>query len=224
MTLALVFGLAMGLGHYFSENTLKLCKKVLGEVTSFAAGISVTYVFMQLFPEFVKRTFSVYHPSIFLSILVSFSAFHIIEKYIYQHSPRKGVFRKLSIEDTTISFIYHFIIGILLVELTAKNLVEGALFFFPVFFHTAVHTLPVDITKSRNMKIFLATATLWGVLTAAYIYTPSMMITTILIGFVIGALLFSVIRHSLPTGREGKPLYFVLGMLIYSMIIILTWV
>ena len=34
---------------------------------------------------------------------------------------------------------------------------------------------------------------------------------------------FSVIRHSIPIGTEGKPLFFVIVILIYSPIVILSW-
>ncbi|MBN2454564.1 hypothetical protein JXB11_03385 [Candidatus Woesearchaeota archaeon] len=223
MTLALIFGIAMGIGNFFNDHTVRAFKKVLGEVTSFVAGVSVTYVFMLLFPEFVERAFESYHPSIFLSILIGFSIFHIIEKYIYQKAPKKKRFRDLAIEDSAISFIYHLIIGILLFELTSENLLAGALFFFPVFLHTSVHALPVDITKVKAMKLFLATGTLWGVLLAAYICTPPHIVTTALIGFVIGALIFSVIRHALPAGEAGRPVYFIVGVLLYSLVILLTW-
>ena len=48
-------------------------------------------------------------------------------------------------------------------------------------------------------------------------------IKTALLGIVIGGLFFSVIRHSLPMGKEGKPLFFIVGIVIYAPIIILSW-
>ena len=44
-----------------------------------------------------------------------------------------------------------------------------------------------------------------------------------LIGFVAGVLMFTIFRHSLPMGKEGKPLYFVVGVILYSPIVILSW-
>jgi hypothetical protein len=42
-----------------------------------------------------------------------------------------------------------------------------------------------------------------------------------LLGFVIGALTFTVTRHSIPERKEGKPLFFMIGAIIYSILLFL---
>ena len=86
--------------------------------------------------------------------------------------------------------------------------------------HTTVSTVPVDITKSIASKISVAISTLSGVLFATFIYTNmDPLIHFILLGFIIGALFFTITRHSIPLGKEGKPLFFIIGVIIYSILL-----
>jgi hypothetical protein len=219
--IAIIFGIIMGIFHYFSDALCSICKKFNNHLMSLSAGISLTYIFLHLLPQF---TYGITQISnfLFLSILIGFVIFHIVEKYIYQHSPEDKLLRELAIEDSITSFIYHFVIGIILVSFVNQGLFEGILFFIPVLFYTAVSTLPVDMTKVKSIKLILSISTLLGVIFSAFIY-PSMnqIIYFSLLGFIIGALLFTVTRHSIPKKRQGKPLYFILGVIFYSILIYL---
>ena len=44
-----------------------------------------------------------------------------------------------------------------------------------------------------------------------------------LLGIVIGVLSYTTIRHSIPRGARGKPIFFVVGALLYAMLIIIKW-
>ena len=48
-------------------------------------------------------------------------------------------------------------------------------------------------------------------------------IITAFIVFVIGVLVFNVMIHSIPRDSESKPLYFILGIIVYSPFIVLEW-
>ena len=55
-------------------------------------------------------------------------------------------------------------------------------------------------------------STLFGVVFASFLFTNiSLETQTALLGIVIGGIMFSVIRHSLPMGKEGKPMFFIIG-------------
>ncbi|MBW2965886.1 hypothetical protein KY342_02150 [Candidatus Woesearchaeota archaeon] len=219
--IAIILGIIMGIFHYFSDILCLKCKPYQNYLISFSAGISITYIFLHLLPQF---TYGITQISnfLFLSILIGFVIFHIVEKYIYQHSPEDKLLRELAVEDSITSFIYHFVIGIILVSFVNQGLSEGILFFIPVFLFTAVSTLPVDMTKFKSIKAILAVSTLLGIIFATFIY-PNMnqIIYFALLGFIIGALLFTVTRHSIPKKRQGKPFYFIIGVIIYSVLIYL---
>ena len=181
----------------------------------------ITYVFLHLLPQFSQGIANVSR-LLSLSILFGFVVFHIVEKYIYQHSPEDKLLRELAIEDSITSFIYHFVIGIILVSFINQGVHEGILFFIPVLFYTAVSTLPVDMTKFKSIKLLLAVSTLLGILFAQFVYTNINPILYFgLLGFIIGTLLFTVTRHSIPKMKEGKPLYFLIGVVIYTILIFL---
>ncbi len=219
MVVSIAFGTIIGIAHYFNELFSLKSEKYRNKIISFSAGISITYIFLHLLPEFIAAQTSRF---VFLSILFGFVIFHIVEKYIYQHSPEDKLLKELAIEDSITSFIYHFVIGIVLVGFVNQGINQGILFFIPVLLFTTVNTLPVDMTKSRIIKVILAVSTLLGILFAKFIY-PNIDPTLyyILLGLVIGTLLFTVTRHSIPKNKEGKPLYFILGMIIYTILIYL---
>ena len=204
----LLAGSLVAAASYFNINIISACKNYRAQITSFSAGIGVTYIFLQLFPEFVEKTIDFFHPAIFLSVLFGFILFFLAEKYVYQHYKNIALAKGLELEDSVISFIYHFIIGLVLVSLFSLNVQEGVLFFIPIFLNTAVHVLPLDIAPSKLVRGVVASATLIGVLVASFVFMPNPITITVLIGLVVGTLLFSVIRHSLPYGKEGKPSFF----------------
>ncbi len=212
----------MSIVHYFSERIGIKFKKCNSELASFSAGLSIAYIFLVLFPEF-SYGISQENRLLFVSILFGFGILHLIEKYIYQHYPKAKVLKELALEDSTISFIYHFIIGMIIVSFFNKTFSDGLLFFIPVMFYTAVSTLPVNMTKSKIVKFILASSTTLGVLFSMFIYGSNThhLAYILLLGFIIGALCFTVIRHSLPNGKKGKPLFFIIGVVIYSIIIFL---
>jgi hypothetical protein len=221
MVVPIIFGIIMGIAHFFSEEFYSRYKTHYSKIISFSAGIAVTYIFLDLFPNFSEGAAQI-DKLLFLSVLIGFVAFHLIEKYIYQHSPEEKLFRELAIEDSVISFLYHFVIGMLIVSFLNQDLLRGTLFFIPVLVYTAVSTLPVDITKFKSLRIIVASSTLLGILFAAYIYTTmSPLVFNILLGFIVGTLSFTVTRHSIPIGKKGEPLYFTIGVLFYTIILFL---
>jgi hypothetical protein len=221
MAIAIVFGIIMSIVHYFSQDIKFLSKKYADEIRSLSAGIAITYLFLHLFPQF---SYGVNELSnfLFISILVGFVIFHIVEKYIYQHSPEEKLFKGLALEDSIISFIYHFVIGIVLVSFVNQGFLNGLLFLIPVLLFTLVSTLPVDITKVKGVRIIVALSTLLGVIFAEFIYTNiGLPIFFTLLGFIIGALAFTVTRHAIPKGKAGKPLFFIIGVIVYTILIFL---
>jgi hypothetical protein len=199
------------------ENILRKFKKYEDNIISLSAGVSLTYLFLNLFPEFSRRI-SKENEFVFLSVLIGFTIFHIIEKYIYKNNKSE----ELAIEDSVVSFIYHFIIGVIMVSFFKEGLYEGILFFIPAVFYTGVNTIPVDISKSKIIKFVVAFSTVLGTIFATFLFHElSKMTYLILLGFIIGVISFTVTRHSIPFGKKGRPLFFILGVVLYSLIIIL---
>ncbi len=218
--IALIMGLVMSFVHYYSEEFVLRCYHFRDQLVSFTAGISIAYLFLTLFPEFSSGSFAVGGRTLFMFVLIGFALFHLVEKYIYQHVPKSKILRDLAIEDSVISFVYHFMAGIVLFEFVKTDLRFGILFFIPILIHTSVSTLPVDAPKNNLVAIILASSTFLGVLFGTYMQayiTPSVIFT--LMGFVSGTLLFTLTRHTLPAKEHGSPLFFLVGVLFYVIII-----
>ncbi|MAG08468.1 hypothetical protein CMO89_03270 [Candidatus Woesearchaeota archaeon] len=220
--IAIIFGLIMGIVHYLSGHLLSEKAHYYNHIISFSAGISITYIFLDLFPQFSEGAVQI-SKFLFIFVLFGFILFHLVERYIYQHAPKNKLIRDLAIEDSVISFIYHFIVGIIIVNFVEQGVMKGTLFFIPILLYTAVSTLPVDKTKFKSIRFILSISTLLGVLFASFV-NITIMIDNILLGTVIGILLFTVIRHSIPPSEKGEPLSFIIGVVLYTlMIIFLNW-
>lgn len=220
---AVVLAILIGFAHFFSGRFCKICSPFFKELISFSAGISITYIFLDLFPHFSSQVI-ILNEFLFFSLLIGFVTIHLIEKYVYQHLLKKQIKRNIGYINHIFSIFYHIILGTIIFNFSQQSIEKVLLLFVPVFIYTAVSTLPVKQHSSNRVNFLVSLSTLIGVLLAIFLFSRiSPLVITSLVGFVIGSLLFSVIRHSIPIGTEGKPLYFVLGVIIYSPIVIMSW-
>lgn len=214
MSIALVLAGVITLIHYFSQRLSRLCKPFYSELASFSAGVGISYLFLQLFPEFIESANRVF----FIPVLAGFVIWHLVEKYIYETAPRNKVFKELALEDSIISFLYHVIVGIVLADIAKTGQKEALLFFVPVALYTALSTLPVDFSKNSYINLMLSSSTFLGAFMATMVDFDAHF-KLVLMGFVIGTMAFTIIRHSIPQGKSGQPLYFLAGVAIYSILI-----
>jgi len=224
--IAIIMGLILGVVHYFSDRFEPKNPKVKHKMVSFVAGISITYIFLQLFPKVYLGIESL-HEFLFIFILAGFASFHLIEKHIYQHESKDLLQEELKIAHSAMFFVYHLIIGILLVQLLNINVVAGILFFIPILFHTAVSSasligIHVSIREKIFLRIVLSFSTLYGALLVYFINVPPYILYALL-GFIVGSLLYVVVRDSMPKETTGKAIYFVIGVVVYAIIIGVSW-
>ena len=221
--IAIILGVVLGLVQFFHEHIYEVCKNFYDKIISVSAGISISYIFLDLFPNFTNEA-TITNRYIFISVLIGFALLHLIEKYVYQHTSPSLIEKRLEISNQLISFIYHFILGIIILDFAEESIPEAILLFIPIVIFTAVSTIPIQQHPSKKVNFIVALSTPTGVIIAFLLQSIlTLEIITILIGVVIGGLLFSIIRHSIPMGANGKPSYFLLGILIYVPIIILGW-
>ena len=149
--------------------------------------------------------------------------FHIIEKYIYQHERRNIRIFELRVMHAAAFFIYHIIIGIILVSINQINPISGILFFIPILFYTLVSqvslsNLHANVTEKLSLKLLLSSSTLIGVLIASF-FTISTKLHFSLLAFIAGALLYNVMVEVVPKETDGNILFFMLGTLAYITLI-----
>lgn len=221
LIIGIAFGGIISLAQFFSEHICSICSRRATGITSFSAGVAVSYLFLGLFPEFVNEVQNT-ERWLYVFTLLGFVLLHLIEKYIYQHSAPRAVTTRLERENSIISFAYHVIIGIIIVDLTTRGTLEGLLFVIPIALYTALGTLPEHVAPQRSLHVALSLAPLFGVMFAwllgRWITTA---VSAALIGFIVGALAFTVIRHAIPFGKEGRPLWFIAGLALYVPLVLL---
>jgi zinc transporter ZupT len=227
MLLEIVLGIILSLTHFFGEKILaKFKHHNQSKVISFGAGISITYLFLQLFPELYSEVIYT-NKLVFVYVLIGFTLLHLREKYIYQHVQKRRLLFELKEAHSVAFFVYHFILGIVIVKIIQSNLLEGLLFFVPIFFHAAISNVAMSeihhhIKGRFDMKILLSLAPIAGVL-LGLMFVISNLFYAILLGFVAGALLYVIVRDVLPKDRKGSIEYFVVGTAVYTLLIMLTW-
>jgi hypothetical protein len=221
--LPLLFASIAALAQYLSGRA-DVRKKVYGhKIISFSAGMSITYIILEFFPFFTANALSI-NKLLFISVLSGFSIHHLIEKEIYQHSKDHDLLKKLSLEENVFSYVYHFILGILLVTFTLRDPQRGFLYFVLVLSFTSVSNLSTKNHQTNKRAIFFSSSTIIGTLFATFIWTiRPLWLETLLSGFVLGVLLFTVTRHHIPFGAKGKVGYYSLGFIFYSLLIIGSW-
>lgn len=238
------FALAVVLAFiaFYGERFCLRCSPHESKIISFAAGISVTYIFLQLLPELYE---GIRHLNKFLFsfVLLGFITLHMSEKYIYQHAARAMLLEDLIRLHSASTFVYHFIIGVVLLNLAALDNFNALLFFAPVLFHGTATSITMhkvhevkakaektgkerklleDVSGKPWVRLLVAFAPLYGVLFAFFApLSPQLQFS--LLGLIAGALLFLIIKDTVPREREGKPAYFMAGVILYALLIITSW-
>lgn len=223
--LAYFFAVLLGFAHYFSESFCLKSKSFGGasKVVSLFAGISVTYILLDLFPSFSEQVLPL-NKLLFLSLLSGVVIFHVVERVTYLYGPKDKIMRDIALEQSTTFFIYHVLVGIALVGFVKLGLYKATLFFIPIFLYSLIGSLITKPPKDKSWRLFLASGAFIGVVIATAFYpniNPFVQLS--LLGFVIGSLFYIVLRHSIPSTNESQPFYFLAGSIIYSALIIFGW-
>jgi len=134
------------------------------------------------------------------------------------------------------NFTYHFLVGIIVVGLLAMDLITGILFFLFAWFRAIItnrsesHLIFTDleiyetfnIEENITKKYILAFANLIGILIGIgldlilFEYTEMFYV---LYSFISGVILYTVVREVIPEKEKGKPLYFLIGFVGFTVVI-----
>jgi hypothetical protein len=230
MLIPILLSALIAIAHYFSDKIGLIRSEFREHLISFVAGVSMVYVFVNLYPEFYKAA-SVGNPLILTAVLVGFVTVHLIDKEIYQKIHPARVTNDIRIAHGYGLIVYYFVIGIVLVELLNVNTMSGLLFFIPVFIYSGLSTVaahgihgmhgPHQKTIS-HLHFLQGAGVLGGTVFALFIQLPESLLIY-LIGLVAGILTFIIVRDMLPKGKRGRPVYFLLGAVAYFALILMLW-
>jgi len=134
-----------------------------------------------------------------------------------------------------VNLVYHLIVGIILFELLTYDLAAAILFFVFALFKALtsktsndIQIFPgIEVNEEINsplyQKIIASSAALLGVfigLILNVIFHLPMEIIFFLFSCISGVILYTIIREVLPENESGRPLYFLLGIIIFLIITI----
>ena len=135
-----------------------------------------------------------------------------------------------------VNFFYHVLVGIILTQILEVNILSGLLFFIFAFSMAIImrtdegNVIFTDLnikyapheTSERNL--LLALSVMIGVSIISIIEICVAIPDTILfslLSFISGLVLYIIIREILPKNEKGKPIYFICGMIGFSLVILL---
>ena len=220
--LALVLAGILSIADFVTEHVFSKKLRKNQKLISFSAGVAVAYIILRLFPEIASHAL-IEGRKIFLFVLLGFVGLNLIEQYVYKNVRRleKAYHKSIHI---TYFFVYNFIIGAILVTFVARGLTQTLLFFVPFLLYIIAEILPQEFEfKSMTSKILFSMAPIFGAIIGIYLIDFINSIFGIMIAFITGTLLYIVIRESLPSDEAEKPLFFIIGVLFYTVIIFMSW-
>ena len=212
--LGIFLGVVLFLLNYFSEHLYIKDPRQRSDARSFASGLGMAYLFLELMPSAMVEENSY---TFFFFILAGFSIFHLFEKYIYQHAEGRKLRQELNEEHTILFTLYHIIAGIGIVLFLQENIYEGILFFIPIALHDLLSSASlrhayVPWLKKKPIKIIISGSVLIGCIFGSFL-TVGLYVFQGLIGFIAGGLLHVMVRDFIPPANKGNPTYFLLGVM-----------
>ncbi len=222
-----VFATLLALVHLFGEHLHDRALAHEDKIISFSAGVTITYVFLQLLPE--------YHQGLpylgelgYLTVVAGLSSIHVAEHWAYQHEKSMKEIREDFREIHSIFlFLYYAAIGLLLHEFVETGVTDGVLFFIPVLLHTAISSfslieLDEELLRNNAVRSLITAAVFIGTGIATFLTIGPHVFYTVL-GIVTGMFLYVVLHDAMPDQDTGTPLYFVAGIVIYSILMAEIW-
>jgi len=215
---ALGLGVLLGIIHFYSEKITPPEGSNRYRVISFAAGISISYLFLNLLPHTYEAADHLKN-FVFVFLLLGFVLFHLAEKFIYKHADRKKLAKELKEVHSISFFLYYFMIGIVLFDKAQTSLLEGMLLFVPIALHASLSTASLaqihgDIRESSGTKILLSLSSILGMTFAMLVPIPSIM-DNIFVSMIAGILLYIIVKEFLPEKEKGQPMFFLLGVFLF---------
>ena len=217
--IALSLGLLLSTAHFLSHKTFKFFEKFHDETKSLSAGMFITYIILEMFPE-IGSGASFIGENVYLLFLAGFVSFHALEKFVYQHVTYKSDL----LHDLEHLHVAGFVLDGFLAGLFVSMLLDfpmpygflAFLAFIPFLLHVFSSAVTLEhlhehLKTSLPEKIFLSSAPFLGALASVCVgFTPSTFY--MVFSFLTGTLFYSVVRDAIPSGKVGKLNYFFLGI------------
>lgn len=135
------------------------------------------------------------------------------------------------------NYVYQFLEGLILVYLLFIDFLTALLFFLFAFFEAITTKTSNDVIlfpgvpagnenkKPQTLTYFLATAVLMGILfglISAFYFPITLEVLYVLFSFISGVILYIIVREVIPEKEQGKPLYFLIGVISFFFFVLIA--
>jgi len=228
MITPIVISIILAAIHFFGSSLSEGLIKHRDRIISFGSGIAISYLFLWLLPETFRAEVE-FRRFVFAFVLLGFITFHIAEKYFYEHDKSLEQLRDDLKELHSLAFfVYYFLLGLVFVELARTGERDLLLFSIPIVVQSVVTSTSIErihekLKDKPMVKLYLSLAPVFGLVLGFYTQFSHQFFQSAQ-GFVVGMLFYTFIRDDLPKGKKGDVSYFVLGSILYSLLIfVVEW-
>ncbi len=214
--------LSLSLIQFLSDRINIERSKYREHLISFAAAIAITYLLFSFLPKVYVESSGL---TLFVPIILGFAFIHLLEKFFYsEYTARFSIKKVKTYHDELhfiVLFIYHFVIGAVLIDVLEVDITSGLLFLPPLMMFSTIGNWSLHhayLQQIPHRRLFLASSTVLGALFANSAFN-SHLVEQIMVNFAAGILIFMVVRESLPNPKKGKPMLFLLGIVFYTVIL-----
>lgn len=228
--------------HFFVDY-LKFSAIPRSKWLSAAGGVSVAFIFVHVLPELNKwqETFSAsatskvalfFEHHLYLVALLGLTIFYALERVarVSKHSERETADKELS-PNIQIFWIhifsfalYNFLIGYLLVHREENTFYSLLIFTVAMGFHFLVNDFGLldhyEANYQKRGRWVIAASVVLGWAVGALTEIQDIYIG-IMYALIAGGVIMNVLKEELPEERESKFWYFILGVVIYSVLLLL---
>lgn len=230
MLLPVLSLIALAIVHFYASRLRFLERLPRNRWLSFAGGISVAYVFVQLLPELAtaQKHFAAHtelpeflERHIYVASLIGLLIFYSLERYAVVRP--HGTDNRLFYTHILSFALYNVLIGYLLVD--GKS-IEGSLFLYVIAM--GMHFVVNDFALREHFKekydrkgkwILCAAILMGGII--AYVYPIESNLLHVFFALLAGSVIMNVLKEELPDEKQSKLLPFILGSVLYGALILL---
>lgn len=210
------------IGEKFSEHNERLHLELL----SFGAGLMVGIYFLEILPQIPVGEHYLNH-FIYLTFLGGFILIHILEKYVYQQivSQRKLDQSRDLFEEVGL-VAYGLLIGIIIVIFFETSGNRAYFLLTPFFVREFSLSLYVrhigEELDSQLIRVLQHGSYVIGTIVGLLLIQNKSQLYFVF-SLIMGLILYIVVRDMIPQRKEGKTVYFIVGVLIIIVIDLLVW-
>ncbi len=210
--------------HLIGERIGNHAHKHHEQIISLSAGLFLSFVFLELL-EYLSIGYFQEGVEVYLFLLLGFSVFHILNKYVYLHTKDKKHQNKELEEVHFIGFSADmFITGLAIaLFLNIDDYFLGLVALIPFILHTVSLTLAVTqlhekFEIKKHHQWLFSFLPLLGALSAP-LFLINLQIFYSTLAFVAGIILYHGTRHMIPRKTHGKIEWYVVGVVVGAMLL-----